>query len=122
MITGIVTAVIALAMSAGAMAVSKRSAAGAMGAKGPGIRLPETMGSQERWVAAQKAAAPLYQKVAVSTAVSGVLALVLGLAGAPPALVAIIPIVLILASMVFFFGVATVRAKKAAEAAARSRR
>jgi hypothetical protein len=61
--------------------LGRRAAAGALARSGPGIRLPATKVCEHTWVAAQRAAAPRYTKLAVAFLVVGAVTAALGLAG-----------------------------------------
>jgi hypothetical protein len=94
--------------------LAKRSAAGAMGRSGPGIRIAETTRCEHTWAAAQQVAGPVYRRISAALAITA--AATLALAGIN-ALVALIgSIIAGLFIEIFFLGVASVRARKAAEA------
>jgi hypothetical protein len=95
---------------------ARRSAGGRMGTKGPGIRVPATTVCEHTWVAAQRAASPLYTRVAASMLVIAAAVAGLGALDVPAFLAVPAWLVLTIGAGVFFLGVASVRARKAAEA------
>ena len=94
--------------------LSQRSAAGAMGRNGPGIRIAETMICEHTWAAAQQVVAPIYRIIATALAITAALTVALSFVNGWIAVIA--AVVVTLGVEVFFLGVASVRARKAASA------
>ncbi len=94
--------------------LSQRGAAGTMGNNGPGIRIAETKKCEHTWAAAQRIAAPIYRQIALSLTATA--AATAALAFVNPAAAFIGAIIVGLGIEVFFLGVASVRARKAAAA------
>lgn len=94
--------------------LSMRSARGAMGRTGPGIRIAETIRCEHTWAVAQEVAAPIYRRIAL--ALLGTAAVILLIGFVSPAASVIVGLVLAAGSQVFLLGVASVRARKAAAA------
>jgi hypothetical protein len=94
--------------------LARRSAAGRMGSNGPGIRIAETTACEHTWAAAQAVAGPIYRKISAALAATAALTIVVASANATAAFVG--SIVVGLGIEVFFLGVASVRARKAAAA------
>jgi hypothetical protein len=94
--------------------LARRSARGAMGTNGPGIRIAETTKCEHTWAAAQEVAGPIYNRIAGALAVVAALTLLLASTNATAAFVG--AVVAGLAIEIFFLGVASVRARKAAAA------
>jgi hypothetical protein len=94
--------------------LARRSAAGIMGNNGPGIRIAETKRCEHTWAAAQQVAAPIYRRIAA--ALAGTAALTIALSALNATVAFISAIVVGFGVEVFFLGVASVRARKAADA------
>lgn len=91
-----------------------RSARGAMGRSGPGIRIAETLACEHTWAAAQEVAAPIYRQLTLALAGTAALTLLIGVASTVASVV--VGLVLAAGLQVFLLGVASVRARKAAAA------
>lgn len=94
--------------------LARRSAAGIMGNNGPGIRIAETKKCEHTWAAAQQVAAPIYRRIAAALAATAALTIALSALNATVAFIG--AIVFGFGIEVFFLGVASVRARKAADA------
>ena len=107
---GLATAIFLFALYM--LLLSRRSAAGAMGHNGPGIRIAETMTCEHTWTAAQQVAAPMYRIIAMALTITAALTVALSLVNGW--LAVIVAVVATLGVEFFFLGVASVRARKAA--------
>lgn len=94
--------------------LSQRSAEGRMGRNGPGIRIGPTLQCDHTWKAAQKVAAPIYRVMAIGLLGVAAITCVIGFVNTPAAVV--FALISAIAIQVFFLGVASVRARKAAAA------
>lgn len=92
--------------------LSNRSERGAMGRSGPGIRTAETTKCEHTWAAAQQVAVPIYRLIAMYLSATAAAVLALGFVNGTIAVV--IGLVVAIGVQVFFLGVASVRARKAA--------
>ena len=94
--------------------LSNRSARGAMGRNGPGIRIAETTKCEHTWAVAQEVAVPIYRQIAMFLSATAAVTIAIGFANGTIAV--IFGLVVAIGVQVFLLGVASVRARKAANA------